>query len=284
MNPDYTVRLRPSGTYKVGTVKDPIANISHKVYTGKSEIDALYYLTFVDSNNDEPTAEFVYTNSGIKFNPLTDNLFIGNSMVIGVNSISTGVTTFSFLPYTNSISIGSTSSLTSFGGDIKIGGNDIKSSSGDTVISLLNGDAFFSNTVTIKKDLYVEGKLNSSTPSLSLDARTFDIGLLSGQGGIVTNTTWDLGVFFNYNESNTKKKSALIWEFTAKRFQFSSTFTETTFPNVYDSPQLVTSEFSPIEISSLWINNSCSAGAVEVIGCSDNELKLQNLVIDEGEY
>jgi len=46
----------------------------------------------------------------------------------------------------------------------------------------------------------------------------------------------------------------------------------------------VTSEFSPIEISSLWINNSCSAGAVEVIGCSDNELKLQNLVIDEGEY
>jgi len=215
MNPDYTVRLRPSGTYKVGTVKDPIANISHKVYTGKSEIDALYYLTFVDSNNDEPTAEFVYTNSGIKFNPLTDNLFIGNSMVIGVNSISTGATTFSFLPYTNSISIGSTSSLTSFGGDIKIGGNDIKSSSGDTVISLLNGDAFFSNTVTIKKDLYVEGKLNSSTPSLSLDARTFDIGLLSGQGGIVTNTTWDLGVFFNYNESNTKKNSALIWEFTA---------------------------------------------------------------------
>lgn len=284
MTADYNVRLRPSGIYKVGTVKDPIANISHRVDTQNIEIDALYYLTFVDSNNDIVSPELLYTNGGIKFNPLSDNLFIGNSMSIGVNSISTGSTTFSFLPSSNSISIGSTTSTTTFGGDIRINGNDIKSSSGDTVISFSNQDAIFSNTVVINKDLFVVGKLNTTTPSLSLESRTIDIGLLSGQIGIVTNTTWDLGVIFNYNENNAPKKSALLWEYSTHRFQFSSDFTESSQPSAYDSPQIVSTEFSPIEISSLWINNSCSSGPVEVVGCNNNELRLQNIIIDEGEY
>jgi hypothetical protein len=284
MTADYNVRLRPSGTYKVGTVKDPFENISHRVDTQNIEIDALYYLTFVDSNNDIVTPELLYTNGGIRFNPLTDNLFIGNSMSIGVNSISTGSTSFSFLPSSNSISIGSTTSTTIFGGDIRVNGNDIKSSSGDTVISFNNQDAVFNNTVTIRKDLFIEGKLNTTTPSLSLESRTLDIGLLSNQTGIVTNTTWDLGVVFNYNEDNTKKRTALIWEYTTKRFQFSNTFIETSQPSTYDSPQLTVTQFSPIEISSLWINNPCSSGPVEVVGCISDKLSLQNIIIDEGEY
>jgi hypothetical protein len=114
----YNGGLRPSGVYKVGTVQDPVANISHRVDTQNVELDANYYLTFVDSDNNIISPELIYTNSGIKFNPLTDNLFIGNSMSIGVSSISTGSTTFSFLPFSNNIYIGSNSSTTIFGGSV----------------------------------------------------------------------------------------------------------------------------------------------------------------------
>jgi len=114
----YNGGLRPSGVYKVGTVQDPVANISHRVDTQNVELDAVYYLTFVDSDNNIISPELIYTNSGIRFNPLTDNLFIGNSMSIGVNSISTGSTTFSFLPFSNNIYIGSNSSTTIFGGSV----------------------------------------------------------------------------------------------------------------------------------------------------------------------
>jgi hypothetical protein len=47
---------------------------------------------------------------------------------------------------------------------------------------------------------------------------------------------------------------------------------------------LTISEFAPIEVDSLWINNSCSSGPQVVIGCNNGELQLQNVSIDEGIY
>jgi hypothetical protein len=275
MSDQYGVRLG-SGVYKVSTVQNPIADSAFKVYTQKKESDALYYLTFVDSNNDSPSKELLYTNYGVRYNPATSTLSIGSTLEINSRQISTGSSIFTF---------GSNSSgITSFIGKIQLGGNEILSSSGTTVVGLAGSDAFFAGDVFIKNDLVVQGNLVTNVPELSVESRIIDLGLLNGGVGIISNTTWDLGLIFHYNEGNVRKKTALIWEYSTKRFQFSSDFTSSNEASVYDTPQLGSSEFAAVEIESLWINNNCTSGAKVVIGCIGGELRLQNIVIDEGEY
>jgi len=61
-----------------------VAGVSSSVLTSTDTfIDDNYYLTFVDSNNDTPTAEKVYTDLGIKYNPVKDSLTIDNDVAIG---------------------------------------------------------------------------------------------------------------------------------------------------------------------------------------------------------
>jgi len=275
MSDQYNVRLGP-GVYRVSTVQDPLADSAFKVYTQKKENDALCYLTFVDSNNNSPAQELLYTNYGVRYNPGTSTLSIGSTLEISSSRISTGSSIFT---------IGSDSSgITSFRGKIRLGGNEIQSSSGATVVGLAGSDAIFERDVLIKNDLIVQGNLVTNVPELSIESRTLDVGLLNGGVGVVTNTTWDLGLVFHYNEANTRKKTALIWEYSTQRFQFSSNFTVSNQPSSFDTPQLISTSFAPVEMKSLWINDSCTTGAQVVIGCNNGELQLQNIVIDEGEY
>lgn len=263
MSDQYSVRLG-AGIYKVSTVQDPIANSAFKIYTQKKENDALYYLTFVGVNSTTPSTGQVFTSSGLSFNPYR-----------------------SIISYaTSSLTIGNTSTpgITSFIGKIKVSGNEILSSTGQAVVSFGASDVTFPNNVLINNNLVVQGSFVSNVPALSVEGRTLDIGLLGGGVGIVTNSTWDLGLVFNYNESNTRKKTALIWEYSVKRFQFSNNFISTNTGDPYSSPQLSVTSFAPIEVDSLWVNSSCSGGSQVVIGCNDGELKLQNVVIDEGTY
>jgi hypothetical protein len=296
MSDETRVRLGP-GIYRVSTIQDTLVDSAYKVYTKKRETDALYYLTFVDSNNNPEATESLYTNAGIIFNPVRGSLSIGNSSGIGSLSIGSSIGFLSIgssirldenaFKYGNSpfyIGNGSVSGITSFGGPIRIGGNEIQSSSGELVVGLGNSDAIFENSIYVKKDLIVNGDFVNNIPILAVEKRTIEIGLLDGGVGIVTNTTWDLGVVFNYNETGVRKKTALIWEYSTNRFQFANNFSQTNQPSVYNSPQLSATTFAPIEVESIWINSNCSFGSTVVIGCNNNELQLQNIVIDEGEY
>ena len=276
MSEEVNVRLGP-GVYKVSTVQDPLADSAYKIYTQKKETDALYYLTFVDSNNNNPQTEYLYTNAGIGFNPVVGNLSIGSSVQIGQNSFTYGTPSLY-------IGNGSVSGITSFGGKVRVGGNEIQSSSGQAVVSLGNSDAIFENSILVKKDLVVQQNFVVNTPVLTLESRTFDIGLLGGGVGIATNTTWDLGLIFHHTRNDTRQRSALIWEDSTSSFQFANGFTETFPPSIYDSPQIGVTSFAPVVMKSLMINSVCSSGTTVVIGCNNNELQLQNIVIDEGEY
>lgn len=221
MSDQYNVRLGP-GVYRVSTIQDPLAESAFKVYTQKKDNGSLSYLTFVDSNNATPAKEFLYTTSGIAYNPISSTFYTTN--------------------------------------------------------------AVFNNDVLIKNDLVVEGDIITNVPQLSVESRTIDVGLIDGGVGPVNNTTWDLGILFNFNEGGQRKKSGLIWEYTAKRFLFSDNFSVNNTGNIYDAPQITVNTFVPIEIKSLWINNECSSGSKVVIGCESGELRLQNIIIDEGEY
>lgn len=275
MSDQYNTRLGP-GIYRVSTVQDPIADASYKIYTQKKENDSLYYLTFVGVNSSSPIKNEVGTNAGLSFNPATGRFSIGST-----TTSNPGISYGSSIFY-----IGNTTTpgITSFLGKIKISGDEILSSTGSVVVGFGGSDTIFPNNVLIENNLVVQGQFISNVPSLSIEGRLLDIGLVGGGVGVVTNTTWDLGLVFNYNESNTRKKTALVWEYSTKRFQFADNFISTNTGNAYSSPQITVTSFSPIEIDSLWLNNACSTGSTVVIGCNNGELQLQNVVIDEGTY
>ena len=80
-------------------------------------------------------------------------------------------------------------------------------------------------------------------------------------------TTWDLGVLFNYNSSGAKK-AAVAWEHNDGRFKFASEVTDGGGSGA-NNPQITFTEFAPIEVSALWVNDC--AGQSQVINCSGTE-------------
>lgn len=276
MSDQTKVRLGP-GIYRVSTVQDPLVDSAYKVYTQSTTSDANLYLTFVNSNNNPATKEILYTNYGLTYNPSIGNLSIGSSIQISPDHLIYSPTSFY-------IGNGSITGITSFSGKIRLGGNSVLSSSGNTVVGVAGSDAEFKGNVIVNQDLTVLGNLFSNTPTLTMDGRTLEIGNANIGIGTAINTIWDLGIVFNYSEDNTRKKTALIWEYSNKRYQFANSFSQSNPPSLYDSPQLVATSFAPVEMDSLWLNNSCTSGPKAVIDCLNNNLQLQNILIDEGEY
>jgi hypothetical protein len=169
-------------------------------------------------------------------------------------------------------------------GDITVGGNDIKASNGTIALTLATtGAVTAANDLTIQGNLFVNGNTTQvNATALTVEDRTLDLGKVSGAVP-ASATTWDLGVLFNYN-SGGAKKSAVIWEHADARFKFASVLAADTNGIDNDTPQLTVTTFAPIEVAELWVNNSCSGGAQQVIGCIGSNLQLQNVVVDAGTF
>ncbi len=168
-------------------------------------------------------------------------------------------------------------------GDLTVGGNDIKASDGTIALTLATstGAVTASNDLTVQGNLYINGSTTQvNTTTISVEDRTIDLGIVNGAAP-ASATTWDLGVLFNYN-SNGAKKSAVVWEHTDSRFKFASVLAPDLDGTDVNTPQLTVTTFAPIEVAELWINNSCTGTAQQVIGCLNNELQLQNIVVDGG--
>jgi hypothetical protein len=213
------------------------------------------------------------TNITLTSNTLTT--FAGDIRVNG-NDIqgSTGVTAITL-----------SGSDATIAGDITIGGNDIKASDGTTALTLAvsTGAVTASNDLTIQGNLYVNGSTTQvNTTALSVEDRTIDLGIVNGAVP-ASATTWDLGILFNYNSSGAKK-SAVIWEHTDSRFKFASVLGSDTNGTDANTPQLTVTTFAPIEVAELWVNNTCTGGTQQVIGCLNSELQLQNIVVDAGTF
>lgn len=143
-----------------------------------------------------------------------------------------------------------------------------------------SGNITASQNLTVTGDLYVNGSTTQvNTASMTVEDRTIELGIVDGSAPSSA-TTWDLGVLFNYY-TDSAKKSALVWEQGDARFKLGSVVADGGGTG-NSNPQLTVSTFAPIEIAELWVNNTCTGGAQQVIGCVGAELQLQNIVVDAG--
>jgi hypothetical protein len=171
--------------------------------------------------------------------------------------------------------------LTEVKGELQVTGNVIKSSTGATAITLAANDVTVADDLTVQGNLYVNGNTTQvNTSALTVEDRTIELGRVDGSTPSSA-TTWDLGVLFNYNASGAKK-SAVVWEHSATRFQFASVLVLDTDGTDVNTPQLSVTTFAPIEIGSLWVTDC--AGTSQVISCTGTERFLENITVDAGTF
>jgi hypothetical protein len=156
------------------------------------------------------------------------------------------------------------------------------SNTGATVLTLAADDASVAGDLTVGGNLYVNGNTTQvNTASITVEDRTIELGVVDGSAPS-SSTTWDLGVLFNYYDSSAKK-SALVWEQGNSRFKLGSVISDGGGTG-NDNPQITFTSYAALEIGDLWINNSCTGGSTQVIGCVGSELQLQNITIDAGTF
>ncbi len=167
----------------------------------------------------------------------------------------------------------------------------VKAEDGADAITISNtsGNVSFASTVTITGDLQVLGSTTTiNTETLLVKDAVIDIGLVNDDGDLVAPsapTATDLALVFHYYDSSAKQ-SSLYWDHdneNGERFILASTLTGHTVGTATTSVEA--SAYAALEVGTLWVNNACSGGAQEVIGCNGNsELALMNIVVDAGEF
>jgi hypothetical protein len=228
-----------------------------------------------DSTSDNIYVGGEFTSS---LNPNDDNLYdIGISTQRWRHAHFSGVGTFATGAIIDNIQIGINGATKI---DTSFGGLTLDSASGMTTVD---------DDLTVNGNLFINGSTTQiNTSSLIIEDRTLELGRVDSTIP-TSSTTWDLGILFNYNDG-TPKKSAVVWESAdagksnISIFKFATVLAADSEGNDSTTPQLSVITFAPIEIASLWVNNECTVGAKEVIGCLSGELNLQNITIDAGSF
>jgi hypothetical protein len=176
MSDEALLRLGP-GVFRVSTIQDPMADSAYNIYTQSTTSDATLYLTLVNSNNTPAAKEILYTNYGLTYNPLIGNLSIGSSVQISPDRLFYNAASF----YIGNSSI---TGITSFSGKIRLGGNSILSSSGDTVVSFAGTNTEFSGNVTVL------GNFNTNNVNAGIITATRFVGDGSQLTGIVAGSSY----------------------------------------------------------------------------------------------
>ena len=200
-----------------------------------------------------------------------NNLVVDGDIKVGGNDIqaSDGNTNITLTSNT----------LTEIKGDLQITGNDIKSSTGAVAITLAANDVTVADDLTVGGNLYVNGSTTQvNTTTLNVKDALIDLGLIDTGGGVLGVPTSDLnkdiGLLLNYF-STTAKKAAMFWDDSASRIVFSDDVTEST-------GTLTSTTFAPIEIGALWVNDC--AGQSQVISCTGSTRNLENITVDAGQF
>lgn len=97
------------------------ADTATQVKTVQGSTDANHYITFVDSDNGSATAETVYTDAGLYYNPSSNNLNVGNNLTVGGDLTVNGTTTT-----VNSTTVTVDDPIFTLGGDTAPGSDDNK--------------------------------------------------------------------------------------------------------------------------------------------------------------
>lgn len=119
--------------------------------------------------------------------------------------------------------------------------------------------------------------------NLDISDRLVDIGISDAPP---SNSTWDVGVLFNYYKSNQNKRSGIFWNDSEGRIGIASDIgvVNNEFGTLSSQPEIDTTSviWAPIEVGALWVTDC--AGTSQVISCSGGERLLENISIDCGVF
>ena len=204
-----------------------------------------YYIPFV-TNNGTTTGETIRVGAALSVNPSTNTLTVANAQHSAIKAVDG----------TAAITITSGTGAVQTASDLTVNGN------------------FFVNGNTTQVN----------TSELQVYDRTITLGIQSGTAP--TSTTWDLGILMDYGNAGVAQTAGVIWKtngLATPRFQFAANSNNPAGINT-NTPVETVATFAPIEVSELWINNTCTGGASQVIACSGSNLVLQNIVVDAGTF
>ena len=151
-------------------------------------------------------------------------------------------------------------------------------------------DVTLSGDINIDGDIVSNGNLSVggteavfNTEIFDTEARIFNVGLATDSP---TDTTWDLGVLFNYYKSGTRYRSGIFWDDSTGRIGISSNVSviNNEFGSGDGDPVIDTASvvYAPLILSQLWVNDC--AGESVVVTCADSERTLENITVDGGFY
>ena len=146
----------------------------------------------------------------------------------------------------------------------------------------VSGNIVASQNLTVTGNLYVNGSTTQvNTETLTVEDRLIEAGKV--QTSPPSDSTWDVGVLFNYYKSNVNKRAGVFWDDSVSRLAFASETTVTNDSGTASTDPLVTvNTWAPIEVGSLWVNDC--AGQSQVISCTGTERFLQNITVDAGTF
>ena len=160
---------------------------------------------------------------------------------------------------------------------------NLKHSNGTQSLAIdSSGNVGLSSNLTVAGNLFVNGSTTSvNTNTLKVKDSLIDIGKIDdGSGNLVppiADLNIDIGVLFNYYDTEARK-SAVYWDDSVSRIAVASRVTEA-------SSILTASAYAALEVGGLWVNNTCTGGASEIISCfGGTELEVRNVLIDAGTF
>ena len=319
-----TITINGTTTFNqplVGTIGTATRALTVDTTTAPS--GTFYPGLFVNNTGTASTA--VYVDSGISYVSNTDTLTLTGDIAVNGGDVTTTATTFNLINGTatnvnfagaatdlvigavtgittvrnnlvvdGDIKVGgndiqasdgntnitlTSNTLTEIKGDLQITGNDIKSSTGAVAITLAADDVTAAGDLTVGGNLYVNGSTTQvNTTTLNVKDALIDLGLIDTGGGVLgvpaSDLNKDIGLLLNYF-STTAKKAAMFWDDSASRIVFSDDATEST-------GTLTSTTFAPIEIGALWVNDC--AGQSQVISCTGSTRNLENITVDAGTF
>lgn len=152
-------------------------------------------------------------------------------------------------------------------------------------IFTVNGSSVFNNTVDIAGNVFVGAgtTVQIDSDNVNIKDRLLNVGLGTTAP---TDSTWDVGVLFNYYKSNQNKRSGIFWNDSEGRIGIASHIgvINNEFGTLDSQPEVDTTSviWAPIEVGALWVTDC--AGTSQVITCMDGERLLENISIDCGVF
>ena len=213
------------------------------------------------ANGTTTAGESLLVDTGIQYNASTDSLIVANAQLSTVKALD------------------GTAAIT---------------------IASVTGAVGISSNLTVSGNLFVAGTTTQiNTTNLVVEDRVIELGKV--QGTAPTDTTWDLGILFNYYTASANKKASVYWEGGVSRFLFASDVSESVLGiNLNDTgavilgtttPQLTSPVFAPIEVGALWMNDTAGQSVVAsylalngLYTGAPADRYLQNITVDAGVF